>query len=98
MDEVITRNSLANPLVRVREVAPAIAAAADAIERTRRIPEPLLTQLHDARLFRMLLPLSVGGDEIDPVTYVRTVEAAASHDGSVGWCLSVANSIALIAP
>jgi alkylation response protein AidB-like acyl-CoA dehydrogenase len=98
MDEVITRNSLANPLVRVREVAPAIAAAADAIERTRRIPEPLLTQLHDARLFRMLLPLSVGGDEIDPVTYVRTVEAAASDDGSVGWCLSIANSIALIAP
>src|SRR5271170_976424 len=98
MNDVITRNPLASPSMRVREVAPAIVAAADTIERTRRIPEPLLTQLHDARLFRMLLPLSVGGDEIDPVTYVRAVEKAASFDGSIGWCLSIANSTSLIAP
>jgi alkylation response protein AidB-like acyl-CoA dehydrogenase len=98
MDDLVKREPLANPLARVRELGPAIAAAADTIERTRRIPEPLLTQLHDARLFRMLLPLSTGGDEIDPVTYIRAVEAAASDDGSIGWCLSIANSIALLAP
>jgi alkylation response protein AidB-like acyl-CoA dehydrogenase len=98
MDDVISRKPLVDPLARVRELGPAILAAADTIEQTRRIPEPLLTQLHDARLFRMLLPLSVGGDELDPVTYVRAVEAAASCDGSVGWCLSIANSTSLIAP
>jgi alkylation response protein AidB-like acyl-CoA dehydrogenase len=98
MDDVISRTSLVDPLARIRELGPAILDAADAIERTRRIPEPLLTRLHDARLFRMLLPLSTGGDEIDPVTYVRVVEEASSYDGSVGWCLSIANSIALIAP
>jgi indole-3-acetate monooxygenase len=94
MDDVISRRPLIDPLARVRELAPSIVAAAD----TRRIPEPLLTELHDARLFRMLLPRSVGGDELDPVTYVRAVEAASSQDGSVGWCLSIANSIGLIAP
>ncbi|HZK88625.1 MAG TPA: acyl-CoA dehydrogenase family protein [Stellaceae bacterium] len=98
MDDLIKRDPLANPLTRVRELGPAIGAAADTIERTRRLPEPLLGQLHDARLFRMLLPRSAGGDEIDPVAYVRAVEAASSYDGSVGWCLSIANSIALIAP
>jgi len=98
MDDVISRRPLIDPLARVRELAPSIVAAADTIERTRRIPEPLLTELHDARLFRMLLPRSVGGDEFDPVTYVRAVEAASSQDGSVGWCLSIANSIGLIAP
>ncbi len=98
MDDVISRRPLIDPLARVRELAPSITAAADTIERTRRIPEPLLTELHDARLFRMLLPRSVGGDEFDPVTYVRAVEAASSQDGSVGWCLSIANSIGLIAP
>ncbi len=98
MDDVVNRSPLINPLARVRELAPAIVAAADTIERTRRIPEKLLTELHEARLFRMLLPLSVGGDELDPVIYVRAVEAAASHDGSIGWCLSIANSIGLIAP
>jgi alkylation response protein AidB-like acyl-CoA dehydrogenase len=98
MDDVISRKPSANPLARVRELGPAVLEAADTIERTRRIPEPLLTRLHDARLFRTLLPLSTGGDEIDPVTYVRAVEEASSYDGSVGWCLSIANSIALIAP
>jgi alkylation response protein AidB-like acyl-CoA dehydrogenase len=98
MDDVISRPSLVDPLGRIRELGPAVLEAADTIERTRRIPEPLLTRLHDARLFRMLLPLSVGGDESDPVSYVRTVEAASSYDGSVGWCLSIANSTSLIAP
>jgi alkylation response protein AidB-like acyl-CoA dehydrogenase len=94
MDDMIRPS----PLARVRELGPAIADAADTIERTRRIPEPLLSELHDSRLFRMLLPRSVGGDEVDPCSYVRAIEAAASRDGSVGWCLSIANSIALIAP
>jgi len=98
MNDLISPGTLVNPPARVRELGPAIAAVADTIEKTRRIPEPLLTQLHDARLFRMLLPLSVGGDEIDPVTYVRAVEKAASFDGSIGWCLSIANSTSLIAP
>jgi len=98
MNDLISPGTLVNPPARVRELGPAIAAAADAIEKTRRIPEPLLTQLHEARLFRMLLPLSVGGDEVDPVTYVRAVEMAASFDGSIGWCLSIANSTSLIAP
>jgi alkylation response protein AidB-like acyl-CoA dehydrogenase len=98
MDDVIRANPPAAPLASIRELGPAILDAADTIERTRRIPEPLLTQLHDSRLFRMLLPRSIGGDEIDPVTYVCVVEEASSYDGSVGWCLSIANSIALIAP
>jgi alkylation response protein AidB-like acyl-CoA dehydrogenase len=98
MDDLISRSSPVEPLARVRELGPAIIAAATTIEKTRRIPEPLLSELHDARLFRMLLPRSVGGDEVDPCSYVRAVEAASACDGSVGWCLSIANSIALLAP
>ena len=52
-----------DPVARARELGPAIEAAADEIERTQRIPEPLLSQLHAARLCRMLLPRSVDGDE-----------------------------------
>jgi alkylation response protein AidB-like acyl-CoA dehydrogenase len=75
-----------------------IAAASDEIEHTRRIPEPLLTALHDARLFRLLLPRSVGGDEVDPGTYYQATELVSRYDGSVGWNVFVANSSALIAP
>ena len=55
-----------DPVARACELGAEIAAAADEIERTRRIPEALLGRLHGSRLFRMLLPRSVDGDEIDP--------------------------------
>ena len=54
--------SRADPVRRARDLAPAICAAADEIERAKRIPEPLLEELHTARLFRMLYPRSVGGE------------------------------------
>src|ERR1044071_5810524 len=88
----------ADPVARARELGPAIAAAADEIERTQRIPEPLLSQLHAARICRMLLPRSVDGDEVEPWVYLRAVEEISRHDGSVGWNIFVANSAALIAP
>ena len=87
-----------DPLARARDLGPAIAAAADAIERTQRIPELLLTQLHAARLCRMFLPRAVDGDEVEPSVYLRAVEEISRHDGSVGWNVFVANSSALIAP
>ncbi len=87
-----------DPVARARELGPAIAAASDTIERTRRIPEPLLSQLHESRLLRMLLPRSVGGDEVEPGTYFLAVAETGRHDASIAWNLFVANSSALIAP
>jgi alkylation response protein AidB-like acyl-CoA dehydrogenase len=87
-----------DPVARARDLGPAIGAAADEIERSQTIPEPLLTHIHDARLVRMLLPRSVGGDQLDPWTYLHAIEEISRHDGSVGWNLFVANSAALIAP
>jgi alkylation response protein AidB-like acyl-CoA dehydrogenase len=87
-----------DPLARARELGPQIADAAGEIERTRRIPDPLLEQLHTARLFRMLLPRSVGGDQVDPAAYMLAIEETGRHDASVAWNLFVGNSSALIAP
>jgi alkylation response protein AidB-like acyl-CoA dehydrogenase len=86
-----------DPVARARELGAEIAAAADEIERTRRIPEALLGRLHHSRLFRMLLPRSAGGDETEPVVYVAAIEELARHDGSIAWNAFVANSSALIA-
>ena len=57
--------SLPSPVARARDLARLIAAEADAIERGRRLTEPVVEELHGARLFRMLYPRSVGGDEVD---------------------------------
>jgi alkylation response protein AidB-like acyl-CoA dehydrogenase len=88
----------ADPVARARDVGPSITTAADEIERTQRIPEPLLSQIHANRLCRMLLPRSVDGDEVEPWIYLRAIEEISRHDGSVGWNIFVANSSALIAP
>ena len=87
-----------DPVARARDLGPAIEAAADEIERTQRIPEPLLSQLHAARICRMLLPRSADGDEIEPWVYLDAITEISRHDGSVGWNVFVANSSALIAP
>jgi indole-3-acetate monooxygenase len=87
-----------DPVTRARDLGPAIVAAADELERTRRIPAPLLEQLHASRLLRMQLPRSVDGDQTDPMTYLAAIEELSRHDGSIGWNVFVANSSALIAP
>src|SRR5215469_9679036 len=90
--------SLRSPVARARDLAGLIAAEADAIERRRRLTEPVLEALHEARLFRMLYPRSVGGEEVEPAVYIDAVGELARADGSVAWCASIANSTGLFAP
>ena len=87
-----------DPVARARELADQLCAASAAIERTRRIPEPLLDRLHELRLYRMLLARTVGGDEVEPGAYLLALEELGRHDGSVAWNVFVANAAALIAP
>ena len=84
MDHVSLGAASIDPIARARDLGPAVTAAADEIERTQTIPEPLLTQIHEARLPRMLLPRSVGGDQVEPWIYLHAIEELSRHDGSVG--------------
>lgn len=87
-----------DPLANARALGNDIVAAADEIERTQRIPATLLDKIHRARLCRMLLPRAFDGDEVEPATYLLTIETVARCDASIAWNLFVANSAALIAP
>jgi alkylation response protein AidB-like acyl-CoA dehydrogenase len=86
-----------DPVARARELGAEIATAANEIERTQRVPGPLLERLHASRLFRLLLPRSASGEEVEPSAYVAAVEELARHDASIGWLAFVSNSSALIA-
>jgi len=98
MNDIGAPPTQSDPIARARLVGPAIAAAGDEIERSQAIPAAVLDQIRDAGLHRLLLPRSVGGEQVEPWVYMRAIEEVARHDGSVGWNLFVANSAALIAP
>ncbi|MBT5457499.1 MAG: acyl-CoA dehydrogenase, partial [Rhodospirillaceae bacterium] len=74
-------------VARALALAPVIAAAADRIETERRVPPDIMSAMHDAELFRMCLPRSLGGGEAPPLTVMQTTEAIAAADASAAWCL-----------
>jgi indole-3-acetate monooxygenase len=82
---------------RAEAVRAAVAAASDEIETSRRLPPALLDQLHEARLFRLLLPRSSDGIETDPLTFFHVIETIAQADASTAWCLSQAGGCAMSA-
>ncbi len=54
----------------------------------RELPREVVDAMHANRMFRLLIPRSVGGAELDPATYVQVVEAIASGDASTAWCMN----------
>src|SRR5215471_1352459 len=84
-------------LSKARRIGPELAAAADEIEHRGELPIPVLSTLIDNGFFRLLQPSSVGGIELDPVSFVLVVEAIARYDASTAWCLGQANGCSMTA-
>jgi indole-3-acetate monooxygenase len=77
-------------LDRARDVGALLKTAAAEIERHRELPEAIVAALVEHRLFRLLLPRSLGGAELPPAAYVPVIEEIAKHDASAAWCLGQA--------
>ena len=82
---------------RAEAVRAAVGDAASTIDSTRRLPPALLDKLHEAGLFRLLLPRSSNGIETDPMTFFHVIETIARADASTAWCLSQAGGCAMAA-
>jgi len=78
-------------------VAAAARAGADEAERLRTMPSDLVDQVRAEGLFRMAMPASLGGLEVDPITFVTAIETVAQADGSAGWTVLIGNSTAFFA-
>ena len=86
-DEKIETTTAADYVARARALVPAIAAAADRIEAERRIVPDVVAALHEAGLFHMLLPPSLGGGGADIVAFNEVIQIIAAADASTAWCV-----------
>jgi alkylation response protein AidB-like acyl-CoA dehydrogenase len=84
-------------IANARALAPQIVAAAPRIDAGRELPPDLVDALHEARLFRMLVPRSFGGEEISPVAFMTVIEEIAKADASTAWCVAQTSVCATIA-
>lgn len=76
----------AQPLVQAAAaLQPSLRRYREEIEREQRLPPALVEQLHAAGFYRMVIPRSLGGLQVDPLTYLRVVELLSEGAGSVGW-------------
>lgn len=74
-------------VTRARTVAPLIASEADRTERDGRVTQEVMAAMHEAELFRLCLPRSMGGGEVSPMTLLGVVSTVAAADASTAWCL-----------
>ncbi len=86
-----------DPVARAQTVVETLRAAADRIEAERALPSDVVAALHKARLFRLMLPRSLGGDESHLKTLAQTIEIIAEADASTAWCLGQAAGCAMSA-
>jgi indole-3-acetate monooxygenase len=82
-------------LAAVRDMAPGISARAAEIEVARELPVDLVRDLVNAGCFRMFVPRSHGGLEIDLPSALEIFETLARADGSSGWTAMIGAEAAM---
>ena len=93
----LRRESAERMLADIRHLAPSIRARAAELEAARRIPIDLIDMLRDLGVFRMFVPSSHGGMELDLPTGLEIISALTRIDGSFGWTAMIGAGAALFA-
>jgi alkylation response protein AidB-like acyl-CoA dehydrogenase len=84
-------------LASARALTPLLDAAGPRIEAGKALPPDVVDALHAAKLFRMLLPRSLGGAELELADFFQVVLAIAEGDASAAWCVSQSSGCAMAA-
>src|SRR5215831_11324363 len=85
-------------LERACRLAPMLKDAADDIEERRELPEQIVEALIEGGFFKLLIPRSLGGAELHPLTYVRVLEEIGKAEPSTAWSLGQNSGCSMSAP
>jgi alkylation response protein AidB-like acyl-CoA dehydrogenase len=91
MDTVVQPATRAKPSDRARLLQPLLDANGPEIDRRRELTPEVVDALAGQDLLRLLLPKSLGGQEIHPLEFCKTTEAIAWGDASAGWFVNQSN-------
>ncbi len=80
-----------------RSLRPILNAAGPRIDATKSVPDDVLNELFSAKMFRMMLPRSQGGAELDLPTYFQVISTIAEGDASAAWSVNQSNGCAMSA-
>ncbi len=83
---------------RARCLAPMLKEAADEIEERRELPEQVVQALIEGGFFKLLIPRSLGGAELPPLTYVQVLEEIGKAEPSTAWSLGQNSGCSMSAP
>ena len=92
----MSQSTLSDPLAAAIDLLPQVRAVRDELEELRHIPSALARAIGDAGLFQLYLPSAIGGAETPPLKTFRVIEEFSKAEGSVGWCVMIANSVSLV--
>jgi alkylation response protein AidB-like acyl-CoA dehydrogenase len=97
LESTLMTNAGMDLLADIKQLASRISPRATEIESDRRMPPDLIEALKSIGVFRMFVPRSHGGLELDLPTALKAIRALARIDGSVGWTVMVACGCDVIA-
>jgi alkylation response protein AidB-like acyl-CoA dehydrogenase len=76
-------------LSNAHRIAPLLREHAAEVEAARRLTTPVVDALRDSGVFRMSMPRSWGGPEVDLLAQVEILEVLSRADASAGWCAMI---------
>jgi indole-3-acetate monooxygenase len=93
MTEIVKRM-----LADIAKVAPQIQACATEMEEARRLTPDLIATLKNIGVFRMFVPRSHGGFELDLPAGLGIITALSKIEGSIGWNATVGGAGSILLP
>ncbi|CDY75327.1 Pigment protein [Caballeronia glathei] len=92
------RNEAQRMLADIQELAPGLAARAAEIEAARKLAPDVVDTLKSVGIFRMFVPQSHGGFELEFPKGLEIISALSRIDGSIGWSAAIGSTSATFIP
>jgi indole-3-acetate monooxygenase len=91
MDTRLQPTAATSPSERARALQPLLDEHGAEMDRRRELTPEVVEALVGRDMLRLLLPKSLGGQEIHLLEYCKTIEALGWADASVGWFINQSN-------